>query len=28
VEEAHRIRTGEAGEDTLQAHPDAAAAIP
>jgi nitrogen regulatory protein P-II 1 len=26
VEEAYRIRTGEAGEDTLQAHPDAAAA--
>jgi nitrogen regulatory protein PII len=26
VEEAHRIRTGESGEDTLQAHPDAAAA--
>jgi nitrogen regulatory protein P-II 1 len=25
VEEAHRIRTGESGEDTLQAHPDAAA---
>jgi nitrogen regulatory protein P-II 1 len=26
VEEAYRIRTGESGEDTLQAHPDAAAA--
>jgi nitrogen regulatory protein PII len=26
VEEAYRIRTGEHGEDTLQAHPDAAAA--
>lgn len=26
VEEAHRIRTGESGEDTLQAHPGAAAA--
>jgi nitrogen regulatory protein PII len=26
VEQAYRIRTGEAGEDTLQAHPDAAAA--
>ena len=25
VEEAHRIRTGESGEETLQAHPDAAA---
>jgi nitrogen regulatory protein P-II 1 len=25
VEQAYRIRTGEAGEDTLQAHPDAAA---
>ncbi len=25
VEEAHRIRTGESGEDTLQAHPDPAA---
>jgi nitrogen regulatory protein PII len=25
VEEAYRIRTGESGEDTLQAHPDAAA---
>ncbi len=24
VEEAYRIRTGESGEDTLQAHPDAA----
>jgi nitrogen regulatory protein PII len=27
VEQAHRIRTGESGEDTLQAHPDAAAAV-
>jgi nitrogen regulatory protein PII len=26
VDEAYRIRTGEAGEETLQAHPDAAAA--
>jgi nitrogen regulatory protein PII len=26
VEEAYRIRTGESGEDTLQAHPDHAAA--
>jgi nitrogen regulatory protein PII len=26
IEEAYRIRTGEAGEETLQAHPDAAAA--
>ncbi len=26
VEEAYRVRTGEAGEDVLQAHPDAAAA--
>ncbi len=26
VEEAYRIRTGEAGEETLQAHPDAATA--
>jgi nitrogen regulatory protein PII len=25
VEAAYRIRTGESGEDTLQAHPDAAA---
>jgi len=25
VEEAHRIRTGESGEETLQAHPDPAA---
>jgi nitrogen regulatory protein PII len=24
VEEAHRIRTGESGEETLQAHPEAA----
>jgi nitrogen regulatory protein P-II 1 len=24
VQEAYRIRTGESGEDTLQAHPDAA----
>ena len=27
VEEAYRVRTGEAGEDILQAHPDAAKAI-
>ena len=27
VEEAFRIRTGESGEETLQAHPDAAAAV-
>lgn len=26
VEESYRIRTGESGEETLQAHPDAAAA--
>jgi nitrogen regulatory protein PII len=26
VEQAYRIRTGESGEETLQAHPDAAAA--
>ena len=26
VEEVYRVRTGESGEDTLQAHPDAAAA--
>lgn len=26
VEQAYRVRTGEAGEDVLQAHPDAAAA--
>ena len=26
VEEAYRIRTGESGEDTLQAHPEVAAA--
>jgi nitrogen regulatory protein P-II 1 len=26
VEEAYRIRTGESGEETLQAHPDYAAA--
>ncbi len=25
VDEAYRIRTGESGEETLQAHPDAAA---
>ena len=25
IEEAYRIRTGESGEETLQAHPDAAA---
>ena len=27
VEEAYRIRTGEQGEETLQAHPDAAATV-
>jgi nitrogen regulatory protein P-II 1 len=27
VEASYRIRTGEAGEETLQAHPDAAAAL-
>jgi nitrogen regulatory protein PII len=27
VEEAYRIRTGETGEETLQAHPDAAASV-
>jgi nitrogen regulatory protein P-II 1 len=27
VEEAYRIRTGESGEETLQAHPGAAAAL-
>jgi len=27
VEQAVRIRTGESGEETLQAHPDAAAAV-
>ena len=27
VEQAHRIRTGESGEETLQAHPDAAEAV-
>jgi nitrogen regulatory protein P-II 1 len=27
VEEAYRIRTGETGERTLQAHPDAAASL-
>jgi nitrogen regulatory protein PII len=27
VEEAYRIRTGESGEETLQAHPDAAATV-
>ena len=26
VEEAYRVRTGESGEEVLQAHPDAAAA--
>lgn len=26
VEEAHRVRTGESGEDILQAHPESAAA--
>ena len=28
VEEAHRIRTGESGEETLQAHPGVAEAEP
>ena len=28
VEESYRVRTGESGEDVLQAHPDAAAARP
>jgi nitrogen regulatory protein PII len=27
VEQAYRVRTGESGEETLQAHPDAAAAV-
>jgi nitrogen regulatory protein P-II 1 len=27
VEQAHRVRTGESGEETLQSHPDAAAAV-
>ena len=27
VEQAYRIRTGEAGEDTLQAHPEAATSL-
>jgi nitrogen regulatory protein PII len=27
IEEAYRIRTGESGEETLQAHPEAAAAL-
>jgi nitrogen regulatory protein PII len=27
VEQAYRIRTGESGEETLQSHPDAAAAV-
>jgi nitrogen regulatory protein PII len=27
VEEAYRVRTGEAGEDVLQAHPDPAPAV-
>src|SRR3954454_22812957 len=27
VEEAYRVRTGEAGEEILQAHPDAAKAL-
>jgi nitrogen regulatory protein PII len=26
VEESYRVRTGESGEEVLQAHPDAAAA--
>ena len=28
VEQAYRIRTGESGEETLQAHPGAAEALP
>ena len=28
VEDAYRVRTGEAGEEVLQAHPDPAAATP
>ena len=28
VEQAYRIRTGESGEETLQAHPDVAAGEP
>jgi nitrogen regulatory protein PII len=27
IEEAYRIRTGESGEETLQAHPEASAAL-
>jgi nitrogen regulatory protein PII len=27
IEQAYRIRTGESGEETLQAHPDAAEAV-
>jgi len=27
VEQAYRVRTGESGEETLQAHPDPAAAV-
>jgi nitrogen regulatory protein P-II 1 len=27
IEQAYRIRTGESGEETLQAHPDAASAV-
>ncbi|MGN6188728.1 MAG: P-II family nitrogen regulator [Conexibacter sp.] len=27
VEQSYRIRTGESGEETLQVHPDAAAAV-
>jgi nitrogen regulatory protein PII len=27
VEQSYRIRTGESGEETLQSHPDAAAAV-
>ena len=27
LEQAYRVRTGESGEETLQSHPDAAAAI-
>jgi nitrogen regulatory protein P-II 1 len=27
LEQSHRVRTGESGEETLQSHPDAAAAV-
>jgi nitrogen regulatory protein PII len=27
LEQSYRVRTGESGEETLQAHPDAAAAV-